>query len=234
LRDPFAPFSPDSVLEGDVKRIGIVLSAIGVVLAASRPASAQSPGRLGVAGTIEYARMTDDESFLGDGIGGAASVRWRFTEATALEVEAGRTRHVRDLDLFAVAQDTQGRIQPVPYTRRWEGTATFVIASVAHTFGAGRARPVLWGGGGLMYHGGTSRGPLVAPEAPPGFTLQPLGLATEEGASSNALVADGGFGIDIRVAPRMTVRPFAGLRLTSAEQVGPKYIFRTGVRVGFP
>jgi len=215
-----------------VKRIGIVLIVIGVV-AMSRSASAQAPGRVGVAGTIDYARMTDDESFLGGGIGGAGSVQWRFTEATGLEVEVGRTRHVRDLDLFAVAQDAQGRIQPVPYTQRWEGTATFLVASLAHTFGSGRARPVLWGGGGLMYHGGTRRGPVVAPQAPPGFSLQPLGLETHEGSSSNALVADGGVGIDVRVAQRITVRPFAGLRLTSAEQVGPKYIVRTGVRIGF-
>lgn len=216
-----------------MKQIGIALCVIGVVAAMSRTASAQPPGRIGVAGTIDYARMTDDESLLGDGIGGAASVRWRFTEDTALEVEAGRSRHVRDLHLFAVAQDAQGRIEPIPYTQRWEGTATFVIASVAHTFGSGRARPVLWGGGGLMSHGGTRRGPVGVPQAPPGFSLQPLDTETRQGASSNALVADSGVGIDVRVAPRITVRPFAGVRLTSAEQVGPKYIVRTGIRIGF-
>lgn len=216
-----------------MKRIGIVLSVIGVVAGLSGTASAQAPGRVGLAGTIDYARMTDDESFLGDGLGGAASVRWRFTEATALEVEVGRTRHRRDLDLFAVAQDAQGRLQPVAYTRRWDGATTFAIASVAHTFGSGRARPVLWGGGGLMFDGGTRRGPVVAPQAPPGFSLQPLGLETEQGASTKAVVADGGLGIDVQIAPRVTVRPFAGLRLTGAEQVGPKYIIRTGVRIGF-
>ena len=216
-----------------MKRIGIILGVIAVVVAISRPANAQSSGRLGFAGSIDYSRITDDESLLGDGLGGAASVLWRFTEATGLEVEVGLTHHVRDLGLFAVAQDAQGRIEPVPYTRRWEGTATFVVASVAHTFGSGRARPVLWGGGGFMSHGGTRRGPVVAPQAPPGFALQPLGLETQEGASSNALVADGGIGIDVRVAPKISVRPFAGLRLTSAEQVGPKYIVRGGVRIGF-
>ena len=216
-----------------MRRIAIVLSVMGLAAAMAQTARAQGPGRIGVGGTIDYARMTDDESLLGDGFGGAASVRWRFTEATALELEVGRTRHRRDFDTFAVAQDAQGRIQPIAYTRRWEGTATFVIASVAHTFGSGSVRPVLWGGGGLMFDGGTRRGPVVAPQPPPGFSLEPLGFATEQGASSKALVADGGAGVEVRVASRVTVRPFAGLRLTSAEQVGPKYIVRTGVRIGF-
>jgi hypothetical protein len=206
---------------------------MAIVLGISGPAMAQSPGRLGVAGTIEYARITDDESLLGSGIGGAGSARWRLTDSTGLEFEAGLTRHVRDLHLFAVARDAQGRLEPVPFTERWEGTATFVIASVAHTFGSGRARPVAWGGGGLMSHGGTRRGPVIAPQAPPGFSLQPGDGQIRQGASSKAAVADGGFGVEIRVAPSITVRPFAGLRLTSAEQVGPKYIVRTGVRVGF-
>jgi hypothetical protein len=199
----------------------------------SGTASAQPSGRIGIAGTIDYARMTDDESLLGSGIGAAGSLQWRLSEATGLEVEVGRTRHVRDLNLFAVAHDSQGRFEPVPYTERWEGTATFLVASVAHAFGSGRARPLLWGGGGYMWHGGTRRGPVVAPQPPPGFSLQPGDAQTREGADTSALVADGGFGIDVRVAPRITVRPFAGLRLTSAGQIGPKYIVRTGVRIGF-
>lgn len=216
-----------------MKWTGFVLGAIGVVAVMPAMAGAQPTGRIGLAGTIDYARMTDDESLLGSGIGAAGSVRWRITGATGLEVEVGRTRHVRDLNLFAVAHDAQGRFEPVPYTARWEGTATFLVASVAHSFGAGRARPVLWGGGGFMSHGGTRRGPVAAPQPPPGFSLQPGDAQTRQGADSKALLADGGFGIDVRVAPRITVRPFAGLRLTSAGQIGPKYIVRTGVRIGF-
>lgn len=216
-----------------MKRTCSLLSAMAIVLGFSGLASAQSPGRLGAGGAIEYARMTEDEGLLGSGVGAAGSVQWRLTEATGLEIEVGRSRHVRDLGLFAVAQNPQGRIEPVPYTERWEGTATFVVASVAHTFGSGRARPVVFGGGGVMFHSGTRSGPIVAPQPPPGFSLQPGDAQTRQGASSNAPVADGGFGVDVRVAPRITVRPFAGLRLTGAEHAGPKYIVRTGVRVGF-
>jgi hypothetical protein len=156
-----------------------------------------------------------------------------LTDATSLEVEAGRTRHRRDFDRFAIVRDAQGRTDAVPFTHRWEGTATFVVASVAHAFGSGPVRPVLWGGGGLMRHGGTRRGPVVAPQVPPGFVLQPGDADTRQGARSHGLVADGGFGVDVRVAPRVTLRPFAGLRLTNTDNAGPKYVLRTGLRVGF-
>lgn len=198
-----------------------------------RPALAQSSGRLLAAGTIEYGRITDDESFLGSGIGASGTVGWRLTEATSLEVEAGRTRHRRDLGLFAVVRDAQGRIEAIPYTQRWEGTATFLVASVAHTFGSGHVRPVVWGGGGVMTHGGTVRGPVAMVQVPPGYALQPGDADTRRGSKSNGLVADGGFGVDVRVAPRVTLRPFAGLRLTNTDNVGPKYVVRTGIRVGF-
>lgn len=216
-----------------MKNIAIILIAIATLALAPRAGYAQSTGRFTVGGTIDYARMTDDESFLGDGFGGAGSVGWRITDRTALEIEAGRTRHVRDLGLFAVAHDAQGRIEPIPYTQRWQGTATSVLASVAHSFGSGSVRPVLWGGGGLTTHGGTLRGPLSAPQVPAGFTLQPGDAETRRGARTTALTVDGGVGFDVRVAPRVTLRPFAGLRLVNNGNAGPKYVVRTGVRVGF-
>ena len=212
--------------------IGIAAAVVTVALV-PRAGFAQSSGRLVAAGAIGYERMTDDESFLGSGIGASGTVGWRLTEATSLEVEAGRTRHRRDLDLHAIVRDAQGRIDAVPYTQRWEGTATFVVASVSHAFGSGSVRPVVWGGGGVMTHGGTVRGPAIAPQVPPGFTLEPGNAETRRGSKSNGLVADGGFGVDVRVARRVTLRPFAGLRLTSTDSVGPKYVVRTGVRVGF-
>lgn len=214
-------------------KIGFIFSVVGVAAAMSGTASAQEPGRIGVAGTIDYTRITDDESFLGSGIGAAGSVRWRLTDATGLEVEVGRARHVRDLNLFAVARDAQGRFEPVPYTQRWEGTATFVVAAVSRRFGSGRARPVVWGGGGVMSHGGTRRAPLVAPQPPPGFSLQPGDPETHDGAGSTALVGDGGVGVEVRVAPRVTVRPFTGVRFANTGNFGPKYIVRGGVRIGF-
>ena len=214
-----------------MKGTAVIAAAVVTIALLPRAGYAQDAARLSVGGTIEYARITDDESFLGAGIGGAANVGWRLTDATAVEIEAGRTRHVRDLGLFAVAHDAQGRIEPIPYTRRWEGAATFVVATVAHTFGSGAVRPVVWGGGGLMSHGGTLRGPAAALQAPPGFTLQPGDAETRRGARSRAGTIDGGVGFDVRVAPRVTLRPFAGLRLVSTGNVGPKYVVRTGLRV---
>jgi len=199
----------------------------------SSAAWAQPPGRLTVTGTIEHARITDDDSFLGSGFGGGGGIQWRLTDATAIELEIGREHHRRDFGSFAVAFDAQGRPQALPYTRRWEGTATFVIASVSHAFGSGPVRPVLWGGGGVMSHGGTRRGPIVAPQVPPGLVLQPGDFDSIDGAASRALAADGGLGVDVRIAPRISMRPFAGLRLVGTENVGPKYIVRTGVRIGF-
>lgn len=197
------------------------------------PAGAQDARKLSITGAIDYTRITDDESFLGAGLGGAGGIQWRLTDATAVEVEIGRARHVRDLGSFAVAQDAQGRLTPIPYTRRWQGTATFVIASISHAFGAGRAQPVIWGGGGLMSHGGTRRGPVVAPQVPAGYTLQPGELDTVEGRSTTALTFDGGTGLDVRIAEKIAVRPFVGLRFSRTGNFGPKYIIRSGVRIGF-
>ena len=216
-----------------MRGIAGTIAALLVGMAMPGVARAQSTGRLSAAGTIEYARITDDESLLGAGIGGAGGVAWRLTDATALEIEAGRTRHVRDFHRVAVAVDGQGGFQQVPLVQRWEGAGTFVIASVAHAFGSGRARPVLWGGGGVMSHGGTRRGPVALPQVPPGFALQPLDTETIEGESSRALVADGGAGLEVRLAPRVSVRPFVGVRFANTGNVGPKYVIRTGVRVGF-
>ena len=213
-------------------RTGIAAALIALALI-PRAAHAQTGGRLAVAGTLDYTRITEDDGFLGSGVGGAGTLGFRLTDATAVEVEVGRTRHVRDLGLFAVVRDAQGRTDAIPYTQRWKGTATFVIGSIAHTFGSGSVRPVLWGGGGLMTHGGTLRGPKAALQVPPGFSLQPGDGETRRGASSHALTLDGGIGVEVRVAPRVTVRPFAGLRLANTENVGPKYVVRTGVRVGF-
>jgi hypothetical protein len=210
--------------------MAVAVAVIGLIPTTAR---AQSNSRFTIGGVVDYARITDDESFLGSGVGAAGSFGWRFTDATSLEVEVGRTRHVRDLNLYAVAHDAQGRPEAFPYTQRWQGTSTFVVASVAHAFGSGSVRPVVWGGGGFMTDGGTERGPVIVPQIPAGFTLQPGDLETHRGASSHALTADGGIGVDVRVAPRVTLRPFAGVRLANTANVGPKYVVRTGVRIGF-
>ena len=210
--------------------IAAVLIALALVPGIAR---AQSASRFAFAGTLDYTRITDDESFLGSGIGGAGTLGWRLTEATSLEVEVGQTRHVRDLALHAVVHDAQGRFDGVPYTQRWEGTSTFVLALVAHAFGSGSVRPVIWGGGGVMTDGGTKRGPVALPQIPPGFSLQPGQLDSVRGERSTARALDGGAGVEVRMTPRVTLRPFAGLRLANTGNFGPKYVIRTGIRVGF-
>jgi hypothetical protein len=130
-----------------------------------------------------------------------------------------------------VAFDSGGRPEPLPYIERWEGTATFVLAVVSHAFGDGRARPVVWGGAGHMSHGGTRRAPLTQPQVPPGFTLQAGDAETRIGGSSRAFLTDGGFGVDVAINDRVTLRPFGGFRLVNTGGFGPKYIIRGGARV---
>ena len=84
-----------------------------------------------------------------------------------------------------------------------------------------------------MWHGGTERGPVAAPQVPPGIVLQPGYLETHPGTSVSALAVDGGFGVDVRASRQLTVTPFAGLRLAMTGNFGPKYIVRTGIRIGF-
>jgi hypothetical protein len=203
-----------------------------LVLLALPAASVAQDGRWRVAGSVEYAHITEDDGFLGAGPGGSGTVELRLTGATSVGVEVGAMRHVRDLGFHAIAFDANGRIEAFPYTERWEGTATFVMATVSHAFGSARARPVVWGGVGLMSHSGTSSGPLTMPEIPAGYTVQEGDVVARTGRSSSALAMDGGGGVDIDVADRVSVRPFAGLRLVNTGNFGPKYIIRAGVRVG--
>jgi len=216
-----------------MSRMSVLALACVASLAVTHTVLAQPSGRLSATGTIEYARITEDDGYLGAGFGGAGGLQFRLTDATSVELEVGRERHVRDLGFSAVAYDAQGRPEPFPFTERWEGTATFVLGLVSHTFGSARVRPVVWGGGGLMAHGGTSRGPLTFPQVRPGFTLQPGSLDSRTGRSSTALVVDGGIGADVRLTDRLTVRPFGGLRLANTGNVGPKYIVRSGARIAY-
>jgi hypothetical protein len=216
-----------------------MLLLLSWVLGVSTPvvAFAQSAGDRVVAATVEYASITEDDGFLGAGMGVAAGLGFRLTPATSVEVEVGVERNVRDLAFHAVAFDAQGHPAGFPFTERWEGTATFLLGSLSRTFGRSRAAPVVWGGGGLMHHGGTTRRPLTQPEIPPGFTLQAEDAAalaaSRRGRATNALVADGGAGVEIRVSDRVTIRPFAALRLANTENVGPKYIIRGGARMAY-
>lgn len=194
-------------------------------------ASLAQDGRWRVAGAVEYAHITEDDGFLGAGPGASGSLEFALTDATAIGVEGGVIRHIRDLDFHAIAFDPNGRIEAFPYTERWEGTATFVMGTASHAFGSARARPVVWGGVGVMSHGGTSRGPRTLPQIPAGYTLQDGDAVARRGRSSSAVATEGGAGVDIGVAERVTIRPFAGLRLVNTGNVGPKYIIRTGARV---
>jgi hypothetical protein len=214
-----------------MSRIGATTCVFVVALATAQSAFAQPNGRVSVVGTVEYAHIPEDEGFLGAGIGAAGGLQFHLTESTSVAVEVGRQRHVRDLEFFAVAFDSAGHPQPLPYIERWEGTATFVLGLVSRTFGSGRARPAVWGGAGHMSHGGTTRGPLTQPQVPPGFTLQSGDAETRTGGSSKAFLADGGFGVDVNATDRVTVRPFVGFRLVNTGGFGPKYIIRSGARV---
>ena len=216
-----------------MNRFEVLVAACAMFLAVPQALFAQSNGRVSVMGSIEYASITEDDGYLGAGVGGAGGLQLHLTNATSLEIEIGREHHVRDLGFSAIAYDAQGRFETVPYTERWEGTATFVLGLVSRTFGSSRVRPVIWGGGGLMFHGGTVRGPLTAPQVPPGVRLQPGEAETRRGRRSRAWATDGGGGVDVRVTNRLTVRPFAGLRLVMTGNVGPKYIVRGGARIAF-
>jgi hypothetical protein len=208
----------------------LVVGAALLTLAPPAKSLAQD-GRWRAAGAVEYAHITEDDGFLGSGPGVSGTVEFRLTRGTAVGVELGAMHHIRDLGFHAVAFDPDGRIEAFPYTERWEGTATFVVATVSHAFGSARARPVLWGGAGVMWHGGTSRGPLTMPVIPPGYTLQGDVGITREGRSSSGGAVDGGAGVDIDVVEHMAVRPFFGFRLVNTENIGPKYIMRVGARV---
>jgi hypothetical protein len=210
--------------------VGRAVCAALLVLALPTASLAQN-GRWRVAGAVEYAHITEDDGFLGAGPGASGSLEFALTDATTIGVEGGLMRHIRDLDLHAVAFDPNGRIEALPYIERWEGTAAFVIGTVSHAFGSARARPVVWGGVGIMSHGGTSRGPRTLPQIPPGYTLQAGDAVERQGRSSRARAMDGGAGVDIAVTERMVIRPFAGFRLVNTGNVGPKYIIRTGARV---
>ena len=82
-----------------------------------------------------------------------------------------------------------------------------------------------------MHHGGTSSILVSTPQIPPGYTLQEGELITGRGPGSDALVVDGGAGVEVNLTDRVGVRPFAGLRLVSTGNFGPKYIIRGGVRL---
>jgi hypothetical protein len=213
------------------KRIGrLVVGAVLLTLVLPAETRAQD-GRWRAAGAVEYAHITEDDGFLGSGPGVSGTVEFRLTGATDVGLEVGAMHHIRDLGFHAVAFAPDGRIEAFPYTERWEGTATFVVATVSHAFGTARARPVVWGGAGVMWQGGTSRGPLTLPAIPPGYTLQGDVGVTRKGRSSSGAAVDGGAGVDIDLVKHMAVRPFFGLRLVNTENVGPKYIIRLGGRV---
>jgi len=219
-------------MEADMNRVAWIVTAL-IIGGQPSTLSAQTDGRLSVVGGIEHARITEDDAYLGAGFGAMGGVQYHLTEATSVGVEISRERHLRDFGLFAIAYDAEGRSQVFPYIRRWKGAATFVLGVVSHAFGSARARPVMWIGGGMMAHGGTLRGPLAAPQAPPGFTLRPGDVETRRGQRAIAVAADGGVGVDVRLSGRVTVGPFVGLRLINTGNFGPKYIVRSGVRIGF-
>ena len=72
----------------------VIVASLGLLLLAS-PLSAQTVGRLSIVGTIEYARITEDDGFLGAGAGAAGGVQLQLTDGTSVALEMGAERHVR-------------------------------------------------------------------------------------------------------------------------------------------
>lgn len=221
----------------------IVLVA-GGLLAQAAAAGAQPANRLGLGGGIEYANITEDDGFLGDGLGWTANVEWRWTRNTAVEFELSRERHVREGRAGTVFAQSDGSLVPYSFTWRWEGTATFLFGTVTRTFGAWRVRPLLFGGGGLMRHPGTMS--ITTDFSPSGepFALPPDVPAPEaeaapdpgarlyhRGRGATAAAIEGGGGLAVRAGERLVVRPYAALRLATTGNYGPKYIIRSGLRV---
>lgn len=192
-----------------------------------------SARRVAVVAELERAHITEDDGFLGAGLGGSVGIEYRPGPSVAFGIEVGRQHHVRDLQFFAVAFDPTGRVEPVPYTSRWEGDATYLFGRVSRTFGdsAGAVRPVVWGGVGVMHHGGTTRGPRTMPHVPAGYTLQPGELDVFVGRSTTAGAFEGGGGVELRITDLWSAQPFGAFRFVNTENRGPKYVIRTGVRV---
>src|SRR6476659_3703896 len=111
------------------------MAVASFVLLAAPAAWAQSRPAPSIVGEIEYARITEDDGFLGSGVGAGGGVRFHLTDATSLGVDLSRTHHVRDLGLYAVGFDASGRSEAFPYTQRWEGTATWLLGTLSHAFG---------------------------------------------------------------------------------------------------
>jgi hypothetical protein len=92
-------------------------------------------------GSVEYAHITEDDGYLGAGLGGGGGLQLDLTDATSIGVEISRTRHVRDVAFHAVAFDASGRPEAFPFTERWERNATWLFGTISHAFGRARARP---------------------------------------------------------------------------------------------
>jgi hypothetical protein len=208
-------------------RIAVVSALAGVIVAAgAREAAAQDRSRFGLFGGLEFAQITEDEGRLGGGPGGQAGLSIRLTPATTLDASFGVERHVRNFE-FLAANPSGPAFPPVPYRLRWSGTPVFAIGRVAHTFGVGTVRPVAWGGGGVMHHGGT-RHEITDDGGLPFTDEERLSV----GPALTTWVLDGGGGVDVAAGERFTVRPFGGFRLTGAAGFGPKYILRFGADIG--
>lgn len=213
-----------------MKRVRALLTAAVCVLAAPQALLAEPTGRLSVVGTVEYARMED---YVGGWLGGSGGMQFHLTDAISLEIEIGGVRNSRNHGrLFVAAYDAEGRNQTLalPYTERQENSVTFVLALVSRSFGSRRARPVIWGGGGVMSLGRSTQ-LLTSPQVPAGFTLQP-GQAETHRSRANAAAIEGGVGVDVRLVDRFTFRPFVGLSMASNRNfIGPVFI-RGGARIG--
>lgn len=213
-----------------MNRVRALLIAAACVLAEPQVLHAQPTGRLSVLGTVEYAGVTD---YVGGWLGGSGGMQLHLTDASSLEIEIGGVRNSRDHGrLFLAAYDAEGRNQTLvaPYIERENNSLAFVLALILRSFGSRRARPVLWGGGGVISLDRSTQ-LLTSPQVPAGLTLQP-GQAEAHRSRGYAAAIEGGVGVDVRLVDRITVRPFVGLGVaTGGSLLGPA-IIRGGARIG--
>jgi hypothetical protein len=189
------------------------------------------PPGLGLGSGIDYAHITEDDAFLGDGLGWTARVEWRLTRNTALEFELSRERHLREGEAGTGFLQPDGSFVPYFFRWRWEGTATFLMGTVTRAFGDSRVRPMIWGGGGLLHHPGTVYSTTGLSQLPPETELPPGFEESRQGRGVTAAAIEGGAGAGVRTGDYLVVRPYAALRLANTGNYGPKYIIRSGVRV---
>lgn len=196
----------------NVKLLGVIILTLAPSLAA-----AQSRPRLGVFGAVEQG----DFGLTGpaEGIGWTGGLEWLLTEKTTLEVEVGQAYTEEDLvnEVFIPADRT---FQRSPRGERAVERHTTLTLRLARVFYLWRVQPMGSIGGGLMRES-WERIVTDASLLPPGGQEDPTK------GEITGFAVDVGVGVHIVITKRIGVRPFAGFRTSSKENIP----IRRGVRI---